>query len=935
MESHYKHQFHHSQQQQPPLDFGRWLAKNVKLSRLILVLVIMLILVPLVTHYYLSKVDGVNGNGAFAPSKDALGRHTMKVSDLRLHVDELYRIKSSVTTELVDLEKRRTDMQSEITGYRDKLDVMHQEIQTAENELNKIKIQIKQLQKEKEDILEQRQQQIAPPKRILPNLEDNVIVSAPQDKQQCRQYNCFDYSRCSLTSQFPVYFYQPADTFLTTFDLDRVVLSTVTELFSANPYTTTNAGIACIYVVLLGPSLMSQISIQDFENKLKTLTYWRGDGRNHILLNFANSGFVEHDLEAIDTGRAIIVQSGFTSTAFRPGFDITAPVLLGPKFEFVWSTLPPLVPAKRKYLLYFEGQRTNPNNRNSNFLQVQSRKLKSDYAFLKDDSSIGDQYIIDELYKFQSIKEDNFFIQLHCSTDVSQGNSDIMDWALCGSEIERAKILKESTFSLLIAPDESTVSTPLLYTRLFEALKYGAIPVVLGEQVQLPFYETLDWRTSAIILPKPRVTELYFYLQTNPHNDIIDLRKQGRFFYESYFSSTKSILDSVLATIRTRLNIPAVVIPNEPSPSVFSDDFVPLRVDMQVQTLEIEDGGGGPIEPPFPSPAFMRNYTYGIVDRHTTWNKAPGPFYLFPNTPFDPILPAEAKFRGSGVGFRPIGNGAGGAGKEFMESLGGNVPREQFTIVMLTYEREEVLINSLQRLNGLPHLNKVIVVWNTPEPPSPDMGWPQLHVPIKVLQTKKNSLNNRFLPYDEIETEAVLSIDDDAHLRHDEMLFGFRVWREARDRVVGFPGRYHAWDTNFNNAWLYNSNYSCELSMVLTGAAFFHKYYAYLYTYWMPQAIRDMVDEYINCEDLAMNFLVSHITRKPPIKVTSRWTFRCPGCPQALSSDDSHFEERHRCMNFFTKVYGYMPLLYTQFRVDSVLFKTRLPHDKQKCFKFI
>ena len=51
---------------------------------------------------------------------------------------------------------------------------------------------------------------------------------------------------------------------------------------------------------------------------------------------------------------------------------------------------------------------------------------------------------------------------------------------------------------------------------------------------------------------------------------------------------------------------------------------------------------------------------------------------------------------------------------------------------------------------------------------------------------------------------------------------GFRIWREARDRIVGFPGRYNAWDLN-HNSWLYNSNYSCELSMVLTGAAFFHK----------------------------------------------------------------------------------------------------------------
>lgn len=30
-----------------------------------------------------------------------------------------------------------------------------------------------------------------------------------------------------------------------------------------------------------------------------------------------------------------------------------------------------------------------------------------------------------------------------------------------------------------------------------------------------------------------------------------------------------------------------------------------------------------------------------------------------------------------------------------------------------------------------------------------------------------------------------------------------------------------------------------------------------------------------------------------------------------------------------------MPLLYTQFRIDSVLFKTKIPRDKQKCFRLI
>lgn len=58
---------------------------------------------------------------------------------------------------------------------------------------------------------------------------------------------------------------------------------------------------------------------------------------------------------------------------------------------------------------------------------------------------------------------------------------------------------------------------------------------------------------------------------------------------------------------------------------------------------------------------------------------------------FRVIFVSSSCFLGSGMGFRPIGRGAGGAGKEFCESLGGNYPREQFTIVMLTYQREQVM----------------------------------------------------------------------------------------------------------------------------------------------------------------------------------------------------------------------------------------------------
>ena len=221
----------------------------------------------------------------------------------------------------------------------------------------------------------------------------------------------------------------------------------------------------------------------------------------------------------------------------------------------------------------------------------------------------------------------------------------------------------------------------------------------------------------------------------------------------------------------------------------------------------------GPLEPPSPSPCFKRNYSMMLTQTRHSWNSAFSPGLLAPHTPWEAVLPTEAKFQGSSLGFRHINGGEGGAGHEFSQALGGNSVQEQFTVVMLTYEREEVLMNSLARLYGLPYLNKVIVVWNSPKAPPADLKWPDIGVDIHVVRTEVNSLNNRFLPFDAIETEAVLSVDDDAHLRHDEIIFGFRVWRENRDRLVGFPGRFHAWDLD-HGGWNYNSNYSCELRYI-------------------------------------------------------------------------------------------------------------------------
>ncbi|XP_063984975.1 exostosin-2 [Diachasmimorpha longicaudata] len=260
-----------------------------------------------------------------------------------------------------------------------------------------------------------------------------------------------------------------------------------------------------------------------------------------------------------------------------------------------------------------------------------------------------------------------------------------------------------------------------------------------------------------------------------------------------------------------------------------------------------------------------------------------------------------------------------------------------FTAVILTYDRVELLFSLINKIVQVPSLAKVLVIWNNQrkEPP-PSSRWPKLSKPLQVIKTKENKLSNRFYPYEEIETEAILSIDDDIiMLTSDEVEFAYEVWREFPDRIVGFPSRTHTWD-NTTNLWKYESEWTNRISMVLTGAAFHHKYWSYLYTTSMPGGIKSWVDEHMNCEDIAMNFLVANVTGKAPIKVTPKKKFRCPECTntEMLSADLAHMAERTQCINTFSRIYRSMPLKSVEFRADPVLFKDVFP-EKLKRFNGI
>ena len=187
-----------------------------------------------------------------------------------------------------------------------------------------------------------------------------------------------------------------------------------------------------------------------------------------------------------------------------------------------------------------------------------------------------------------------------------------------------------------------------------------------------------------------------------------------------------------------------------------------------------------------------------------------------------------------------------------------------------------------------------------------------------------------------------------------------------------FPSRTHVWEDS-NQKLRYEPEWTSEISMVLTGAAFYHKYWHYLFTaapsiqgrnlykqqltfsfksfkfspcsltekfmrlsaYILAQEIKQWVDEHMNCEDIAMNFLIANATRKAPIKVAPRKKFKCstPQCynqDMQLSGDQSHLVTRSQCINLFAEKYGYVPLKAVEWRADPVLYKDDIPEKLKK-----
>lgn len=450
--------------------------------------------------------------------------------------------------------------------------------------------------------------------KIMPPPESLAVYPMPKVdlSQRCTMSKCLDMSRCSLTRPSAVFVYnetlpsnQPSKTPANIDALHRSVHQGIRR----SGYWTADAREACLFVVVLQSIHSDPVKVSSF---LKHLQYWRGDGRNHVIIDSpdvtmtsSSSADLAKSHVTYEYGNAILASPYSGYGFWRRDYDLfmTLPVesaspkatgLDGAQHQYR------LLPAYRPVLLQFSA------------FEHTSTKSKTDGD--KSGEVEGHTVTSGDLTQLQKSAGRKVDLQLECSSSLKHAslvNEAVAKpgWYLCGNEQDQAKRIITATFTLVVEPlTNSLLQAQQFLGSLLQCMRLGSIPVILRTQsYALPFEEILDWQKAAVMVPAARVTELDFIIANIDEDDVLSRKQQGHFLWETYFSGPEAVAMTLVNVIRRRIGMPAHPLQSvslhklleKPAPSSYS---------------------------PLPSPTFRQNFTYESAER---WNSPPGAVVCF------------------------------------------------------------------------------------------------------------------------------------------------------------------------------------------------------------------------------------------------------------------------------------------------------------------
>ncbi|EME31801.1 alpha-1,4-N-acetylglucosaminyltransferase EXTL3 isoform 2 [Galdieria sulphuraria] len=246
--------------------------------------------------------------------------------------------------------------------------------------------------------------------------------------------------------------------------------------------------------------------------------------------------------------------------------------------------------------------------------------------------------------------------------------------------------------------------------------------------------------------------------------------------------------------------------------------------------------------------------------------------------------------------------------------------QNKFSVVISTYNRQKLLERLITHYSRCRKVHKIYVVWHSPNIEAP-YDFRVGSVPVVFLSQKYDSLNNRFNPIPGLKTQvSVLICDDDVYVEPDDIDFTFEVWKSHPNSLVGAFPRFHRRTTS--NEWEYlvaepmkKFRTFRRYSIMLTKFIFMKSDFLFWYSCILPERFHKYIDEHMNCEDIAMQMMITGMTRTPPLAVVGKAIPEDYGTDKStggISTKSGHKEARNKCLTYFISelFHGKDPLIY-------------------------
>ena len=228
-----------------------------------------------------------------------------------------------------------------------------------------------------------------------------------------------------------------------------------------------------------------------------------------------------------------------------------------------------------------------------------------------------------------------------------------------------------------------------------------------------------------------------------------------------------------------------------------------------------------------------------------------------------------------------------------------------FSIHFVTHKKRiEALTSQLKLISygQCPHLKHIYITWVDKKNPLPTLKTYQINssstVPITIIQSTTQHIIDRFIIPDDIETETVLIMDDDQNIQGIDIDNAFIIYKENHydNRIFGYRTRLYSMGKYYTN------NYKGPYNIVLMNFAFLSVDMLKEYNSNEYKDLRDNCIKINNCDDILMNYIVSHKWKMSPIAI------QIPSFNTKLIGN--HFEKpsigkREKCCAEFDQFFGY------------------------------